>query len=122
MDLIQSADPRDHPSSDGNATLSEAMHLAKERVDIAIGLQQSTLHEFVLTDDIDSAQRSATVFNPDRRQSRSEGRMCQVSIVPRPFRRSAALNSVMKICAPSSPAPPCPSSRDSLSSAAPLSK
>jgi Ran GTPase-activating protein (RanGAP) involved in mRNA processing and transport len=68
MDLNQSSDPRETPSSDRDAALSEAMRVAKERVEIAILVQRSTLHEFVLTDEmIENIHSFAPVIAADRR-------------------------------------------------------
>ena len=69
MDSSQSPAPREnHPSSDGDAALSEGMRVAKERVEIAIGAQWYALEEFVLTDEmVDNIHLFAPVIAADRR-------------------------------------------------------
>ena len=68
MDSIQSSAPRELPSSDRDAALSEAMRSAKERVEIAIGTQKMTLDRFILTDEmVDNIHLFAPVIAADRR-------------------------------------------------------
>lgn len=68
MDSSQSSAPYENPPSDGDAERSEAMRLAKERVEIAIVAQHMTFDNLILTDEmVDNIHLFAPVIAADRR-------------------------------------------------------